>query len=342
MKDSVLVTAIGSFSAEAVIRICKEAGFRVLGCDIYPAEWIAASAEVAVFFRAPRCDDTEAYLGFLEQVCADEQVRYLIPLTDAEIDVLNSWRRRAEELGVVICISGEDTILLCRDKRKLAEFLSASGVCRTIPGEVLSDVKAREAAAGYRNRFYPLVLKPFRGRSSQGLRIIDSPGQMQTAAEELGEAAVTYLVQPRIPGQVITVDVVRNPESGRTVCLPRRELLRTPNGAGTSVYVFRDDALENCCTAVAETLDIRGCVNFEFIETPDGEQYFMECNPRFSGGVAFSCMAGYNMVENHLRCFKGGELEPPGQIRNQYLVKRYTEYCMKVEEQEESHGRMHT
>lgn len=94
------------------------------------------------------------------------------------------------------------------------------------------------------------------------------------------------------------------------------ELLRTLNGAGTSVQVFRDPVLEKICEEIAGALDVKGCVNFEFIEhhTEQGETewYFLECNPRFAGGVAFSCMAGYDMVKNHLRCFAGKEPEPAG------------------------------
>ena len=35
------------------------------------------------------------------------------------------------------------------------------------------------------------------------------------------------------------------------------------------------------------------------------------------------------MVKNHLRCFTGEELEPMGEIKGQYLVKRYQEYRME-------------
>ncbi|MFQ9705363.1 MAG: ATP-grasp domain-containing protein [Enterocloster clostridioformis] len=53
----------------------------------------------------------------------------------------------------------------------------------------------------------------------------------------------------------------------------------------------------------------RGCVNMEFIEDRDGVYHMLECNPRFSGGVEFSCLAGYDCVTNHLRCFEGKEIE---------------------------------
>ena len=53
MSRTILVTAVGSFSAAAVVGNYKKEGFRVIGCDIYPAEWIVASGEVDRFYQAP-------------------------------------------------------------------------------------------------------------------------------------------------------------------------------------------------------------------------------------------------------------------------------------------------
>ena len=53
----------------------------------------------------------------------------------------------------------------------------------------------------------------------------------------------------------------------------------------------------------AEELGILGCVNFEFIHAEDGSYYFMECNPRFSGGTGFSIAAGDHVVRKHLAAF---------------------------------------
>ena len=130
---------------------------------------------------------------------------------------------------------------------------------------------------------------------------------------------------------MVTVDVVRSPEQGTCVAVCRRELLRTLNGAGTSVLVFRNRQLEERCRAIAGLLGIRGCVNMEFIEDRDGVYHMLECNPRFSGGVEFSCLAGYDCVTNHLRCFEGREIERDDRITGMYIARKYEEYVTKVE-----------
>lgn len=316
---TILVTAIGSFSADAVIRTFQREGYRVIGCDIYPGQWVVNSQDVEVFYQAPYATCKEEYIRFIRQVCEEQNVDYVVPLTDVEVDVFTGLEDG--ELGVQVCISGRDAIGLCRDKYKMEQFLKPLEICETIPGQLLSETDVETI-------HYPVVVKPCNGRSSQGLRMVESRERMAFVLEECRPEAGNYLVQPKLDGTVVTVDVVREPKTGRTVCLPRRELLRTLNGAGTSVYVFRDEELETRCREIAGAIGVTGCVNMEFMETADGF-YFLECNPRFAGGVAFSCAAGYDMVRNHMRCFVGTPIDEMGEITPQYIARRYQEYVMK-------------
>ena len=331
MGETILVTAIGSFSAVTVIESLKKDGYRVVGCDIYPAEWVANSQIVDVFYRAPYATDRPAYEEFIKMVCKEEEAAYMMPLTDVEIDLFRRWTTAAEDTGAVVCMSERKMLDIIRDKKVLEDYLAPLGICETIPGELLADV----IHVPETELTYPLVIKPIDGRSSQGLHIVKNAKEMSSVVELCREDADHYLVQPKISGPIITVDVVRNPETEECVCIPRRELLRTLNGAGTSVYVFKNEHLEKQCKAIAKALNIRGCVNFEFVEELQpaekhgpGKWRFLECNPRFSGGLGFSAVAGYDMVKNHLNCFEGIGLEPQGEIRAQYIARRYEEHVM--------------
>ena len=70
-------------------------------------------------------------------------------------------------------------------------------------------------------------------------------------------------------------------------------------------------------------------MNFEFIESK-GKKFFLECNPRFSGGVKFTCMSGYDCILNHLRCFQGKEIEDNKGIIQQYIARKYEEYVTEI------------
>ena len=52
---NILLTAIGSFSADCVVTSLKKMGHKVIGCDIYKREWVANSVIVDKFYQAPYC-----------------------------------------------------------------------------------------------------------------------------------------------------------------------------------------------------------------------------------------------------------------------------------------------
>ncbi|MFW6679634.1 ATP-grasp domain-containing protein [Lacrimispora sp. AGF001] len=324
MKAAV-VTAIGSFSADIVIKNLKIMGLKVIGCDIYPAEWIADSSSVSAFYQVPLATQEEQYVEEILNICKKEGADGLIVLTDAEVDVWNHHRNKLKEAGVTLCLSPEDTITVCRDKMKLYEFLSERGIGNMIPTRMLAGISSESIS-------YPAVVKPYNGRSSQGLSYLHNQEEMERFLA--GGEADNYVVQPYFKGSIITVDVVHQADTGRSAAVCRKELLRTPNGAGTSVLVFSNPTLETVCKEAARALGIQGCVNFEFIEGEDGTFSMLECNPRFSGGVEFSCMAGYDCVLNHVRCFQGEDIMPAVPVKEMYIARKYEEYVTKVLDKE--------
>ncbi len=322
MKN-VLVTAIGSFSADIVIKNLKKIGMGVVGCDIYPKPWIADSLSVQKFYQAPYATDSSKYIEFLKKICVKENISFIFPLTDIEIDVLNCNRQWFEENNVCLCISDKNTIDLCRNKKGLYNFIEKSKLgIKLIPATAFTkDLMPKWD--------WPVVCKPNNGRSSQGMVYIHNRKEWDALTS--GHNLKDYIIQPYIEGPVITVDVIRSPINGNTVAIPRRELLRTLNGAGTSVYVFHDKSLEKACIKLANALNIIGCVNFEWIQNTDGEYYFLECNPRFSGGVKFSCIAGYDCISNHMRCFNNMEIDNFSLVRNQYIARKYEEFVTSLD-----------
>ena len=148
--NTALVTAIGSFSADIVIKNLKKDGFRVVGCDIYPEEWIADSGNVASFYQVPLATDEERYVSSILNVCREEKIKVLIVLTDVEVDVWNRHRDELSLASVTLCLPSEEALLLCRDKRELYRYLSDQGMGNPIPTLELSEADpVRLSSCGY-------------------------------------------------------------------------------------------------------------------------------------------------------------------------------------------------
>ena len=166
------MTAIGSFAADTVIRELKEAGYRVIGSDIYDPKWVAASQDVEAFYQAPLAKDEKKYIDFIKDIVAKEHVTRIVPLIDVEVDVLNRHRAEIETDAVRICMSDEEVITTLRDKLLMTKLVAGvissiddpdmKGQVRTIPTEKASEIDFEHVS-------YPVVLKPVDGRSSSGL-----------------------------------------------------------------------------------------------------------------------------------------------------------------------------
>ena len=62
----------------------------------------------------------------------------------------------------------------------------------------------------------------------------------------------------------------------------------------------------------------------EFIKH-ENKFYLIDINPRFSAGIAFSHLVGYNMVMSHINCFINSDIYPRITFSEQIMTKRYKE-----------------
>ena len=304
-----LITAIGSAAAGPVNDRLHALGHRVIGCDLYPRAWNAVSGEVDEFFQIEPASNTEAYLCRLFEAVERYRPDYLIPLTDVEVDVLCPLCSRLATLGCALCAPDASAARLCRDKQAMAQRLSSKGICRTIP--TFSPYSRQPKPSEY-----PLMLKPLRGRSSQGQSVAHNQPEYAIALASRPD----LIAQPYLKGDVYTVDVARDAH-GQTQALARRELLRTQNGLGTTVETLPEHPLNAICARIAETAGIVGVVNMEFISQGD-DYYFLEVNPRFSGGIGFSVAAGIDFPALALLCRDGAAIGPRKPARALILTRK--------------------
>ena len=312
----ILLTAIGSFSADCVVSSLKRKGHRVIGCDIYPAEWHPVSKDCDKVYQVPFATKELDYVHALLDICSVENVDLLFPLTDLEIDVLNNYREDFETVGVNLCIQSKYCLSIARNKYEMAQMFAEDEFVK-IPKTRLAAAEALEAI------IFPVIAKPYNGRSSEGLMKLMSKDDMC-----LINNREKYIFQELLSGNVYTVDYVRD-IYGNDFSVPREELLRTKNGAGTTVRVVPDERIQKMVSYIGTKLEIVGCVNMEFIHHED-DFYLIDINPRFSAGVAFSCCVGYDMVISHLNACMAKSIEKPVPFDEQIIAKRYKEEVLWI------------
>lgn len=311
-RMNILITAVGSMSADCAIPILKARADKVIGCDIYPKEWLIEAAHCDKFYQAPLAREEDMYIRFLMQICTENKITHLIPLTDVEIDVINKYREIFESCQIILCMPSMEVLGIVRNKYKLYQEFKRDTVVPFIKTILLNEENIEDIT-------FPCIAKPFDGRSSEGLVRLDNRSDLSAIRDRS-----RYIVQEYIPGNVFTVDYVRCDFTGQDFAIMREELLRTKNGAGLTVRLTGDSSLYALACYIGRRLLVNGCVNMEFIKK-EREFYLIDINPRFSAGVAFSVMEGYDMVTNHLNCFSGKSIDAPIDIEEKIITKRYKE-----------------
>ncbi|TAN14240.1 MAG: ATP-grasp domain-containing protein [Chitinophagaceae bacterium] len=308
-----LITAIGSMSADAVICSLREnfPGCEITGTNLYPAEWLYEAGIVDATYKVPMATEVN-YVESIADIIRARNIDMVIPLTDPEVDVLSENRETLEAFSAVLALCKNEVISVCRDKELLYNRFTRHPGVQTIRSYSVSEVIEKDLN-------FPMVAKPKKGRSSEGLKYIASRKELFLLDEK-------YMVQEFIRGTIITVDFVRDPWNN-TVCIPRKELIRSSNGAGLSVEIFRDKAIGELINEIAEDLGITGCMNIEFIHSGDS-YYLMDINPRFSAGIGFSKLAGYDFVKNHVNVFRKNKIEPVTEILTGIAAKHCKEYML--------------
>jgi carbamoyl-phosphate synthase large subunit len=305
--NNILVTAIGSMSAPNVLEtLSKDKENLIVGTDIYPKQWQINDFYLSKFYQVPKAND-ENYISEILKIGIENEIKYIIPLTDPEVDILSEKRELFENSKIVICISEKQTILKCRDKAMIENTLKHLPIVNVINSFLEEELED--------NSIYPVIAKPKKGRSSEGLYLLKNKKWLSII-----ENRNDYVFQPYLQGQIITVDVVRD-KNGKNVSMARRELVRTSNGTGLIVEIIKDPLLEQIVTLIADELNILGCINIEFLQTASN-YHLMDINPRFSAGVGFSFLAGYDFVINHLKCFKNETITNLGTIKKGILSKK--------------------
>jgi carbamoyl-phosphate synthase large subunit len=251
---------------------------RVVAVDIDRLAPALYHADIAA--PVPPVTDSD-FVEHIRDLCVTHHVSLVVPTTDRELPVIS---RAAAELatgGVRVAVAPTSAVDACLDKLDCASMLGVAGV-QTVPTCAWPEYGPPPFP-------FPVVVKPRRGSASDGVRVIDTSDQWTRPP-----CGRDWIVQPRIRGHEVTIDVLVS-EHGRVVSLGARERLKVRGGEVERARTVDANAYVELAAAVATGLSLVGPFNFQvFI---DGEPVVGEVNPRMGGGLPLSQHAGAMFLE---------------------------------------------
>jgi len=312
----VLITALGTMNCTTIVSELRRFSndFYLIGADINPSYCIATSRDVDEYYQFPKAtENRESYFEFVRTFCVEHSVDYYYCVVDEEVETMAKHKDEFNEIGVKVCVADKDAVIICHNKDLFVAWSE-----KNIPEYC---IKTYKKPGDISEENYPVFVKPIEGRASIGCRRIENKSELKPYLKEWS----SYVVQECLNADIVAVDIVRNKITGQVEIAQRKELMRNSNGCGVAVEIINDTIVRKACLEIAEKLDINGVVNCEFFITDDGPK-IIEVNPRLPAGIAYSCMAGLDIVINAMRIANGEECQfQPIKVGAHY-AKRYETY----------------
>ncbi|HOI91864.1 MAG TPA: ATP-grasp domain-containing protein [Candidatus Rifleibacterium sp.] len=312
----ILLTALGTLSASAIIQRLKSLGHYVIGTDINAGEYLYASRFADEFIQFPSVVGNPDYFNYVKSFCIQRAVDLIIPIIDEEVELLTENACALKTVNIDVLSPGLKAVRICRNKYATSEFTKLYFPEIHIPTRYLKD---------YSGEFdFPVFVKPSSGRASIDCSKVLGQNDLNYFRQKT-EVLSDLVIQPLCSGSYISVDLIRDAVRNDAKCAIRKEILRNANGAAIAVQFVEDESLMKICCSIAEKLDADGVLNFEFFQTESGFK-LIEINPRFPAGTEFTCLAGLDLIADWLRIKDNKPLSPDSVCIGKKFARRYESY----------------
>jgi acetyl-CoA carboxylase, biotin carboxylase subunit len=209
------------------------------------------------------------------------------------------------------------------DKSSARDEMGAAGV-PLVPGS--PPIGSEDAADAAAELGYPVLLKATAGGGGKGMRLVESPheldGDYSTAAAE-AEAAFgdgrLYMEKAIVPARHVEIQVIGDEYGGvltlgeRECSIQRRHQKLIEESPSAALTPELREAMESTAERAAQAIGYTNAGTFEFLLGPDGSFYFIELNARLQVEHPVSeVITGVDLVHEQLRVAAGEPLELTG------------------------------
>ena len=295
MKRNILITSAGKRVAlvrafQAELATLVPAG-QVFTTDMHP-ELAPACIVSDRSFAVPRVTSPE-YIDILFRLCAEKDIRLVIPTIDTELMLLAESKSRFFDAGIVIGVPDPEFVALCRDKRNTSSFFDEVGI--RIPRPI-----------DKQHPTFPFFAKPYDGSLSSNLHIVRCPEELTPQILNDPKLIFMELIDKK-EYREFTVDMYYGRDNRLKSVVPR-ERIEIRAGEINKGYTRKNGIVAFLRDRMAHVKGVVGCICLQLFYHPESHDIIgIEINPRFGGGYPLSYAAGANFPAYLVREYLLGE-----------------------------------
>ena len=230
------------------------------------------------------------FLSHLVAVCAERNIRVVLPTRDADLSFFAKHRDALCAAGIWPLVAKAETIEICRDKLRFHQH------CLTHDLPVLPRIVEPTAAE------YPCFVRPRFGSAGHGSGRI--PNAQALRALYGDPPWPELLIQPLCTDPEYTLDALFDLD-GRAVQWIARERIRIKAGESTVSRTVALPALDALVPTLANSLHLVGPVTIQVFHSETHGPRLIEINPRFGGAAALGIEAGLDSPQRLVALAQG-------------------------------------
>lgn len=218
--------------------------------------------------------DKGAYKKEILDIVAKYKIDLIIPVFEDSIFLAEFYNDIANKCNVLL--SDFNLLLKLHNKFEFITFANSLGLLT--PTTFKYDFPAENFDFIKNNKY---IIKKIYSRSGSGFEAFEAGEKINAAVQPNGE----YIIQEFIPGQLIcTCSYAYN---GKLLLhTAYKQLILTPNGTAAVCFQAIDDInIQNSIESFISKINYTGWISFDIIQKPNGDFYYIECNPRTSLGI---------------------------------------------------------
>ena len=252
---------------------------KVFAVDSNPK--LSAACHVAdAYFKVPKLD-SDAYLETLISLCADNDIKLIIPTIDTELLFLAKYKATFQSKGIHVVISSVDFIGKCRNKRVIHDFFELKGV---------------RIAKEYKKNNYklPMFIKPYDGSRSVDTYLIRQESDL-TDYHFSNDKLMFLEYLDHNEHDEFTCDLYYSKDHKLRCVVPRKRV-EVRDGEVYKALTKNNSLVEYIKKHLSKIEGAVGCLTAQFFlnKMDDTKICAIEINPRFGGGYPLSYLAGAN------------------------------------------------
>lgn len=258
---NILLTYIGGRAGRSVIDCLLKSSFRdrirIIGCD---SEEVSSKNLVDKFYKVP-LSTSKDFDKVLNSIILKENINLYLPT--GEEDLIFFSKLKFKYPFIKFIISNPTDVERCLNKWLFYNYNKLDS--RMIWTSMIVEDQG--------------IIKPILGRGSKGFKEVKDTFVLPEG----------YIWQPKIYGDELTVDILTINDNFN--CSIRKRT-KVEKGISTQADIVNMPEIENVCKNLVKVYNLEGplCIQFK------GDK-ILEINPRFAGGIDFTCNAGINHPE---------------------------------------------